>query len=156
MAFNAIRQGGYDMNNSESSILEMDREIHKIMEDIRSRVRRVYDSYTDENREIPKLPDYDLMLKNNRLRYNTSKTLTESLDELIRLKLRVSIVERNISSMRNIQITNKSDFTLISTLKSNLKKYESELQEYKFEISDLMKNANNKLRVLESVSFYNE
>ena len=142
--------------SDETSILEMDKEINKIMQDIRHRVKKVYDEYTDENREIPRLPDYDLMLKNNRLRYNTSKTLTESLDELIRLKLRVSIVARNIASMRTIQITSKSDFTLVSTLKGNLKKYESELQEYKFEISDLMKNANNKLRVLESVSFYNE
>lgn len=142
--------------SNEDSILEMDKEINKIIVDVRERVQRVYDKYTDDNREIPKLPDYDLMLKDNRLRYNTSKILTESLDELIRLKLRVSIVERNIASMRNIQITSKSDFTLISTLKGNLKKYENEMQEYKFEISDLIKNANNKLRVMESVSFYNE
>lgn len=142
-------------NNKESdTILEMDIQVTKVMKDLRSRVDKVYNRYMNESKKIPELPDFDSLLKSNRLRFNTSKKLTEMLDELIELKLRVSIVYRNLSSMEKVQITSKSEYTLIRNFQSNIKKYLEELNEYKFEISDLMKNANNKIRILDSFSFY--
>lgn len=144
------------MPKVDDSILEMDMQITKIMQDLRIRIQQVYDKYTDENKKIPQLPSFDTLVKSNKLRYNTSKVLTESLDELISLKLRVSVVARNLEGMSTVQITSKSEYSVIATLKGNIKKYLEELSEYRFEISDLIKNANNKLRVLESVAFYNE
>ena len=144
------------MAKSESSILEMEVQVNNIIKDLRERINAVFDKYTDAKHEIPKLPDFDVLLKSNKLHYDTSKRLTECIDELIELKLRVNIVRRSLDDLQNIQASSRSDYTFLCNFKNNLKKYDDELSGYKFELADLIKNANNKLRVLESVSFYNE
>lgn len=140
--------------SGQDSILEMDAKVSSVMKDLRNRLNSLYDKYLTDDSKLPKLPNYDEMIRDTKLRYTTSKTLTELLDELIQMKLRVSLVSRSISSMKNIQITSKSDYTLVSNFKSNLKSYDEELTEARYELSDLMKNVNNKIRVLDSVSFY--
>jgi hypothetical protein len=141
---------------AESSILEAEVQVNNIVKDIRSRVDAVYDRYTTDGKSVPKLPDFDTLRKNNRLHYDTSKKLTEFIDELIEVKLRVNVVRRHLEDMQKIQSTSRSDYTFMCNFKDNLKKYDEELSGYRFEIADLIKNANNKLRVLESVSFYDE
>lgn len=142
--------------DSSSSILEMDVQVSNIMKDLRKRVQVVYDKFVGDGRKIPELPRYEIIVNSSKDRYNLARRLTSLIDELSELKLRVGVVHRSILSMMNVQVTAKSDYTLISNFKSNLKKYEEELSEYKFEIQDLIKNANNKIRVLESAAFFND
>lgn len=142
--------------DSSSSILEMDVQVSNIMKDLRKRVQVVYDKFVGDDRKIPELPRYEIIVNSSKDRYNLARRLTSLIDELSELKLRVGVVHRSILSMMNVQVTAKSDYTLISNFKSNLKKYEEELSEYKFEIQDLIKNANNKIRVLESAAFFND
>ena len=154
VTYAAGERGDGMSTDSQDSILEMDAKVSNIMKDIRSRLNSLYDKYLTDDRKLPKLPSYDSMIKDTRVRYNASKTLTELIDELIQMKLRVSLVSKQISSMRNIQITSKGNYTLISNFKNNLKSYDEELSEARYELSDLIKNANNKVRILDSVSFY--
>ena len=142
------------ITSGQDSILEMDAKVSTVMKDLRKRLNNLYDKYLTDESKLPKLPKYEDMIKDTRLRYNTSKTLTELLDELIQMKLRISLVSRSISSMKNIQITSVSDYTLVANFKNNLKSYDEELTEARYELSDLMKNVNNKIRILDSVSFY--
>lgn len=142
--------------DTSNSILEMDAKVSTIMKDLRKRVQFVYDKYTDKDKKIPVLPPYDVIVNSSQERYNLARRLTMLIDELSELKLRVGVVYRSVVGMRNVQVTAKSDYTLISNFKNNLKKYEEELSEYKFEIQDLIKNANNKIRILESAAFYND
>jgi hypothetical protein len=143
---------------NEASILELEVETNNIMKDLRDRINRMFDRYTNAKHEIPKLPDFDDLLNNNRLHYNTSKNLTDLIDELLDLKLRVNIVKRSFDELSNmkLQAVSRNEYTFLGNFRNNLKKYDEELTSYKFELADLVKNANNKLRVLESVSFYNE
>lgn len=138
------------------SILEMEAQISNIMKDLRKRIQVIYDRYTDSEKKIPELPRYEIIVNSSKERYNLARQLTRLIDDLSELKLRVGIVYRSIVGMKGIQVTAKSDYTLISNFKNNLKKYEDELSEYKFEIQDLIKNANNKIRVLESAAFFND
>lgn len=142
--------------DSSNSILEMDMQVNNIMKDLRRRIQVVYDGYVGENKKIPELPRYEILVNSSKDRYNLARRLTKLIDELSELKLRVGVVHRNIVSMMNVQVTAKSDYTLISNFKGNLKKYEEELSEYKFEIQDLIKNANNKIRIIESAAFFND
>ena len=141
--------------DSSSSIMEMEVEISKVIEDVRERINKVFDMYTDDSKNIPKLPDFDDLIKSNKLHYETSKTLTDCIDELLEVKVRVSVTKRGLQDLMNIQTSSRSDYTLIMNFKNSMKKFDEELDGYRFELIDLIKNANNKLRVLESVSFYN-
>lgn len=141
------------MSQGGNTILEAEVQVSNIMKDLRQRINNLFDKYM-EDRDIPKLPDFNILLKNNQLRYDTSKRLTETIDELMVLKLRVNVVRRNLDELQNIQAATRSDYSFMCNFKNNLKKYDDELSGYKFELADLIRNANNKLRVLESVSFY--
>ena len=110
--------------DTSSSILEMDMQVSNIMKDLRKRVQVVYDKYTGDDRKIPELPRYEIIVNSSKDRYNLARRLTSLIDELSELKLRVGVVHRSILGMMNIQVTAKSDYTLISNFKGNLKKYE--------------------------------
>lgn len=144
------------MATSESTILEMEVQVNNIIKDIRSRVNSIFDKYTNDKNQIPRLPDFEDMRKSPKLHYETSRRLTDCIDELMDVKIRVNLVRRSIEDIQGIQSTSRSDYTFLSNFKNNLKRYDEELLGYRFEIADLVKNANNKLRVLESVPFYDE
>ena len=144
------------MANSESSILEMEVTVNNIVKDLRNRIQIVFDKYTTDSKKIPKLPDFDDLVKSNRLHYETSRRLTECIDELMDVKLRVNLVRKKLGELQNIQSTSRSEYSFMCNFKNNLANYDEELAGYRFELADLIKNCNNKLRILESVSFYEE
>lgn len=136
-----------------NSILEAEVTVNNIMKDLRERINKVFDKFI-KDKEIPKLPPFDTLIKDDKVRYETSSNLTELIDELMILKLRVNVVRRNLEELQNIQSQTRSDYSFLCNFKNNLKKYDEELSRYKFDLGDLIRNANNKLRVLESASFY--
>ena len=124
------------------------------MKDLRERVKSLYDVYTTDTKlEKYKLPPYDLLLKDIKLRYKTSSLLIESLDNINNVKLRITIVLRNLNDMRTVQINSVSNYTLVGNFRNNLKKYCEELNDYRFDLMDLQKNTNNKIRLLDSMSY---
>lgn len=144
------------MASSGNTVLEMEVQVNGIIKDIRGRINRVFDEYTDDNKQLPKLPDFDTLRKTPRLLYETACHLTDCIDSLLEVKIRVNLVRRSLSEMLSIQATSRSDYTFINNFKNNLKAYDDELSEYWFLLTDLVKNANNKLRILESTFFYGE
>lgn len=141
-------------NNNEQTILEFEVQVSNIMKDLRERVKSLYDVYTTDTKlEKYKLPPYDLLLKDVKLRYKTSSLLIESLDNINNVKLRITIVSRNLNDMRTVRITSVSNYTLVGNFRNNLKKYCEELNEYRFDLMDLQKNTNNKIRLLDSMSY---
>lgn len=143
------------MSSTENSILVTEKQVSDIMKDIRSRIETLFNKYTDDNHKIPALPKFEDLMKSDKLRYELSKSLTDCIDELNSIKLRISIVRRSLDDFRKLQAT-RSDYSLVANFKKNLEAWDEELSGYRFDIGDLIKNANNKLRVLESVAFYNE
>lgn len=141
--------------STENSILETEQKVSEIIKDVRARIETLYGKYMDDNRQIPSLPPFDQLMKSDRVRYELSKRLTDCIDELNSLKLRISVVRRSLDDFRKLQAT-RSDYSLVTNFKKNIERWDEELSGYRFDISDLIKNANNKLRVLESVAFYNE
>lgn len=140
--------------NSEQTILDFEVQINSIMKDLRERVKSLYDVYTTDSKiEKYKLPPYELLLKDVKLRYKTSSLLIESLDNINNVKLRITIVSKNLNDMRTVQITSVSNYTLVGNFRNNLKKYCEELNDYRYDLMDLQKNTNNKIRLLDSMSY---
>lgn len=139
--------------SESNSILEAEVTINNIMKDLRQKINSMFDRFLD-GKEIPKLPAFDVLVKNDRVRYDISSSLTQLIDDIMVLKLRVNIVRRNLDELQNIQSQTRSDYSFLCNFKNNLKKYDEELSGYKFELADLIRNANNKLKILESASFY--
>ena len=138
---------------NESGILEVEVEINNIIKDLRSRIKNVYDKYTDDNNQIPKLPDYDVISKDRKLWYNLCKTLTECIDELLDIKVRITVVRNSINEIGNMSAPSRAEYAFMVNLRNNIKRYDEELTENKFDIMDLIKNANSKLRILDSLSW---
>lgn len=138
--------------SDENTLLETQIVLADMMKDLDRRILDVYDKYTDNAHQIPKLPDYK-ELKSGVVRYTISKNLTDSIDELSELKLRVGMLYRNFKGYQDIQPPSKVDYNAVQRFKLTLKSYLDSLEQYRFEISDLIKNANNKLRILESIQY---
>ena len=105
----------YNMSSSlENSILSMDTETTKIMKDIRVRIDEMYSKFTDDNKKIPELPKFDEIKGRFKVNYSISKELTDLIDYLLNIKLRVKVALSGIEDMIHIQITSKTDYVLIN------------------------------------------
>ena len=141
------------MSDISNSLLEVNIELSNIMKDLRDRVNVVYDKYTNQS-SILKLPDKLDALKSSELRYTLAKELTNSIDELNEMKLRVGLVYRSLDEYKNYQPKSKADYNVAVSFREGIKASLDELVQYKFELADLVKNANNKLRVIDSYQFF--
>lgn len=138
------------------SILEMEAELDKVVNDLQRRIFDVYDTYLVENGKIIDLPTYESLINNYKLQYEVSEKLIHTIDVLNDLKLRINIVNRNLSDIKNLQITTKSDYQLIANFKNKVSRWYDSFNEHKFQISDLIKNANSKLSTISAVRFVND
>lgn len=138
------------------SILEMEAELDKVVNDLQKRIFDVYDTYLVENGKIIDLPTYESLINNYKLQYEVSEKLIHTIDVLNDLKLRINIVNRNLSDIKNLQITTKSDYQLIANFKNKVNRWYDSFNEHKFQISDLIKNANSKLSTISAVRFVND
>lgn len=141
------------MSDMSNSLLEVNIELSNIMKDLRDRVNKVYDKYTNQS-SILKLPDKLDALKSSELRYTLAKGLTDSIDELNEMKLRVGVVSRSLDEYKNFQPKSKTDYNVAISFREGIKSYLDELTQYKFDLADLVRNANNKLRVIDSWQFF--
>jgi hypothetical protein len=149
---NAVRERKYTI----MSILEMEAELDKVVNDLQKRIFEVYDTYLVENGKIIDLPTYESLINNYKLQYEVSEKLIHTIDVLNDLKLRINIVNRNLSDIKNLQITTKSDYQLIANFKNKVSRWYDSFNEHKFQISDLIKNANSKLSTISAVRFVND
>lgn len=152
MVVNAVRERKYTI----MSILEMEAELDKVVNDLQKRIFDVYDTYLVENGKIIDLPTYESLINNYKLQYEVSEKLIHTIDVLNDLKLRINIVNRNLSDIKNLQITTKSDYQLIANFKNKVSRWYDSFNEHKFQISDLIKNANSKLSTISAVRFIND
>lgn len=152
MVVNAVRERKYTI----MSILEMEAELDKVVNDLQKRIFEVYDTYLVENGKIIDLPTYESLINNYKLQYEVSEKLIHTIDVLNDLKLRINIVNRNLSDIKNLQITTKSDYQLIANFKNKVSRWYDSFNEHKFQISDLIKNANSKLSTISAVRFVND
>lgn len=152
MVVNAVRERKYTI----MSILEMEAELDKVVNDLQKRIFDVYDTYLVENGKIIDLPTYESLINNYKLQYEVSEKLIHTIDVLNDLKLRINIVNRNLSDIKNLQITTKSDYQLIANFKNKVSRWYDSFNEHKFQISDLIKNANSKLSTISAVRFVND
>lgn len=152
MVVNAVRERKYTI----MSILEMEAELDKVVNDLQKRIFEVYDTYLVENGKVIDLPTYESLINNYKLQYEVSEKLIHTIDVLNDLKLRINIVNRNLSDIKNLQITTKSDYQLITNFKNKVSRWYDSFNEHKFQISDLIKNANSKLSTISAVRFIND
>ena len=152
MVINAVRERKYTV----MSILEMEAELDKVVNDLQKRIFDVYDTYLVENGKIIDLPTYESLINNYKLQYEVSEKLIHTIDVLNDLKLRINIVNRNLSDIKNLQITTKPDYQLIANFKNKVSRWYDSFNEHKFQISDLIKNANSKLSTISAVRFVND
>lgn len=142
--------------NGEQTLLEYEVQVKTIVEDLRIRIKKIYDIYTtDEKLKQYELPSYNDLRKNVDLRYKTLDKLIKSLDDINSVKLRITIVSQNLNDIRTVQITSISNYTLVGNFRNSMKKYCDELSGYKFDLSDLQKNIGNKIKMINSM-FYIE
>ena len=79
--------------------------------------------------------------------------MIKATEEIINLKIHINIVYRYIIEIKGIKCTNQKEYIMLSNFKNNLKNYEDELFGYRQELSDVIKNNNSKIRLLESINF---
>ena len=136
----------------ESTILEIQMEVTNLMNDLETRIHKVYDKYTVSG-DIPKLPPFD-KLKDDRIRYECSRVLTNCIDELNELTLRVSLLNRNFVKYQHFSPSSKTEYIVVSKFKETLNSYVEILERYRFDIGSLTRNANNKLKQLEAAQYF--
>lgn len=137
----------------EQTLLQIEVALKDLMDDLKDKILKVYDKYTDSSKQIPKLPPY-ASLKSDSLRYELSRNLTDAVDELLEMKLRAGVLYRDMMQYQEYQPKSKSDYLVGQKFKTVIKGYLEELDQIRFELSDLVKNANNKIRILDSVQYY--
>lgn len=146
-----------DKIQQDSSLIMMEEQVFNIMKDLRERVADLFDRYLVSGKKVvPKLPSYELLIKQYSLHYATSVELTERVDEILELKMRVSMVRKELSDISNIKVTERASYGFISGFKKTMEKYIEELDGYKFDLVDILRNTNAKLKILESLSYYRE
>lgn len=142
-------------HDNSKNIFEIEENILLIMQDIRNKLGDFYDKDFNKSREIS-LPDFDDIVKNKKLLYDTTRYLIEYVEDIISLKVKINIVYRYIMEIKNIKVSTQKDYTMITNFKKTLKSYEEELTNYKIELTEIIKNVNSKIRLLESVNFISE
>lgn len=142
-------------HDNSKNIFEIEENILLIMQDIRNKLGDFYDKDFNKSREIS-LPDFDDIVKNKKLLYDTTRYLIEYVEDIINLKVKINIVYRYIMEIKNIKVSTQKDYTMITNFKKTLKSYEEELTNYKIELTEIIKNTNSKIRLLESVNFISE
>lgn len=135
-----------------AGILEEEAKITEIIKDLRARISVVFDKYSGDKKQVVRLPDYDVLSRDAKLRYNISQRLIDQLDELNELKLRVGLVSRALSDLKSYQVTGP-EYNLVISFKSNLERYLKELTDVKFDIQDLIRTVNSKLRLIDSFNW---
>ena len=113
----------------------------------------MYDKYQINSGKVIELPSYDELVKSRKLQYNIERDLTTAIDEMLDLKLRISVVTRNLNSIKSIQVSSRTEYNLVTTFKRFVEESLEELDTYKFEITEIIKNLNNKIRIITSVQF---
>ena len=141
--------------DNSKNIFEIEENILLIMQDIRNKLGDFYDKDFNKSREVS-LPDFDDIVKNKKLLYDTTRYLIEYVEDIINLKVKINIVYRYIMEIKNIKVSTQKDYTMITNFKKTLKLYEEELTNYKIELTEIIKNVNSKIRLLESVNFISE
>ena len=142
-------------HDNSKNIFEIEENILPIMQDIRNKLGDFYDKDFNKSREVS-LPDFDDIVKNKKLLYDTTRYLIEYVEDIINLKVKINIVYRYIMEIKNIKVSTQKDYTMITNFKKTLKLYEEELTNYKIELTEIIKNVNSKIRLLESVNFISE
>lgn len=142
-------------HDNSKNIFEIEENILLIMQDIRNKLGDFYDKDFNKSREVS-LPDFDDIVKNKKLLYDTTRYLIEYVEDIINLKVKINIVYRYIMEIKNIKVSTQKDYTMITNFKKTLKLYEEELTNYKIELTEIIKNVNSKIRLLESVNFISE
>ena len=141
--------------DNSKNIFEIEENILLIMQDIRNKLGDFYDKDFNKSRDVS-LPDFDDIVKNKKLLYDTTRYLIEYVEDIINLKVKINIVYRYIMEIKNIKVSTQKDYTMITNFKKTLKLYEEELTNYKIELTEIIKNVNSKIRLLESVNFISE
>lgn len=139
--------------SEEQTLLQVEITLKGLMDDLQMKILAVYDKYTDNSKSLPKLPPYK-ELKDDSVRYRISKSLTEAVDELLDLKLRAGLLWREMNKYKEYQPQSKADYLIGQKFRATVEGYLTELDQIRFEISDLVKNANNKIKILDSVQYY--
>ena len=136
----------------ESTILAAQMEVKNLVSDIDKRISAHYDKYT-VNSKIPKLPPFEA-LKKDKIRYECIRVLTNCVDEINDLKLRTSLLQRSLIEYKRFQPSSKATYVVVSKFKDSINEYLENLDRYKFDLADLARNANNKIKTLESAQYY--
>ena len=139
--------------NASDTILQIQVEVKNLMTDLESRIEGLYNRYTTDG-EVTKLPPFE-SLKDERVRYEYTRVLTNCIDELNDLKLRISLLQRNFLTYRNFQPASKTDYLMVNALKERLKFYCDSLERYRFDVQDLIRNATFKIKALDAANYYN-
>lgn len=137
---------------SENTILEIQVEIDSLIKDLDNRIVSLYDKYT-VNKQIPRLPPFE-KLKEDRVRYECIRVLTGCVDEINDVKLRVSLLQKNLMKYQGFQPSSKTDYLVVSKFKESLKNHIDALDGYRFDLGDLTRNANSKIKALEAAQYY--
>lgn len=139
--------------SEEQTLLQIEMTLKSLMDDFHQRLTKIYDKYMDSSKQIPKLPPYE-DLKDDRLRYKLSVILTNSIDELLEMKVRAGTLSREMSKYQEFQPTSKADYLIGQKFRATVEEYVKELDQITFELSDLVRNANNKIKILDSTQYY--
>ena len=145
-----------DKIQENSGLIDMEAQVFNVVKDLRERIENLYDRYLTEKKAVPPLPSFEELSKNSKLHYDTSVKLAECIDEILEMKMRVGMVYKQLSDIYNTQISDRSSYNFLNNFKKNIEKYMSELEGYRFDLVDILKNTNNKFRILDSLSYRGE
>ena len=72
-----------------------------------------------------------------------------------KMKIRISLLQRNFVKYQDFQPASSTEYVVVSNFRQSLKNYVSILEQYRFDVTDLIRNANNKIKAIEAAQYYN-
>lgn len=137
------------------NLIDTEARINTILKDLHNRINDTFDKYLidETSSDVIVIPEYKILKNSAEQRFETQKMITEATDELISLKIRIGIVQRNLNKINYIVANSKGEYRILQGLKDKLATTLDELKTTKYEISEIERNLANKYKIIESMSY---
>ena len=136
-------------------MLQMD--LTKVVKECYNKIEEIFSKYGSNVGDIPKLPPYDSLKKNPELFYKYTEMYMNIGDEIICASISANLVLQSLQNIKATKLTPEltNNFTLMSRFREMLEEYIATLTTYRFDLGDLKRQVQDRVRLLQSISYNN-
>jgi hypothetical protein len=140
---------------SENNVITLQMQLTEIIDSVYNRIKGIVEKYGSELGNFPKLPEYDEIINSPSILYKYYNQYLEIGDEIICVMMAVSLVHTSLIDIRNTKLTKDltNEYSMMTGFKKFLDEHIESLIRYKFDLVDLKRQAIDRVRLLQSLSY---